>query len=251
VSLVGAGPGDPELLTIRAQNRLETAELVLFDGLVPPAVVALAARAERISVAKRVGPKILTQEDVAARMVAGARAGLRVVRLKAGDPFVFGRGGEEMQALLDARVPFEVVPGVTTAFAGPALAGIPVTHRGLSTAVVVVSGHGPDGYEPVLGRLPVDSATIVVLMGLGQRRNIARSLVRAGWKRTTPAAIVINASQRSQEVWRGSLAGLGATDGVESREAPGVIVIGAVAGLFSLDMSGRPTAPSTSRSRAR
>lgn len=231
VSLVGAGPGDPDLLTVKARKRLEQADLVLFDGLVPRALLKLAPRAERVSVARRVGPKALTQEEVGDRIIAGARAGLRVVRLKSGDPFVFGRGGEEVLALIQAGVPFEVVPGVTTAFAAPALAGIPVTHRGVSTAVVVVSGHAPDGYAPVLTRLAPGSATIVVLMGLGERRAIGRCLVRAGWKTSTPAAVVLNASQPTEKVWRGTIGSLGVRDRIQHREEPGVIVVGEVAGL--------------------
>jgi uroporphyrin-III C-methyltransferase / precorrin-2 dehydrogenase / sirohydrochlorin ferrochelatase len=232
VSLVGAGPGDPELLTVRARHRLEAAELVLFDGLVPRAIVNVAKGAKRVSVAKRVGPKARTQEEVDDLIIAGARAGLRVVRLKAGDPFVLARGGEEVQALIAADVPFEIVPGISTAFAAPAAAGIPVTHRGLAAGVVVVSGHGPDVYEPVLSRIPPGSATVVVLMGLGRRRAIAQCLRRAGWKKTTPVAIVISASQPRQRVWRGVLGALGVTDPIESSEEPGVIVIGDVAGLF-------------------
>jgi uroporphyrin-III C-methyltransferase / precorrin-2 dehydrogenase / sirohydrochlorin ferrochelatase len=126
-SLVGAGPGDPELLTYRAIRRLGDADLVLYDGLVPEAVVRLATRAEHVSVARRAGEKSLTQEAVSALIVDGAWSGKRVVRLKAGDPFVLGRGGEEVLALAEARVPFEIVPGVSSAVAAPALAGIPVT----------------------------------------------------------------------------------------------------------------------------
>jgi uroporphyrin-III C-methyltransferase/precorrin-2 dehydrogenase/sirohydrochlorin ferrochelatase len=231
-SLVGAGPGDPGLLTVLARRRLEAADLVLYDGLVPRAVVRLAAHAERVSVARRVGPKALTQEQVSASIIAGVRAGKRVVRLKAGDPFVFGRGGEEVEALRAAGVRFEVVPGLSTALAAPALAGIPVTYRGLSAAVLVISGHAPESYGPILTTLPPASVTLVVLMGLGERRRVARMLVGAGWKKTTPVAIVVNASQPAQRVWRGRLASLGGRDTITNREDPGVIVIGDVAGLM-------------------
>lgn len=250
-AIVGAGPGDPGLLTIRARECLEAADLVLFDGLVPRAIVRLAARAERVSVARRFGPKSLTQDEVSARIVAGAQAGKRVVRLKAGDPFVFGRGGEEVQALVDANIPFEIVPGLSTALAAPALVGIPVTHRGVSTAVVVVSGHAPDGYRPVLERLRPGSATVVVLMGLGNRRAIAACLVRAGWKTTVPVAIVINASQPEQRAWRGTLGAVGVADRIKTREEPGVIVVGDVAALFAPDHGTRTSASRTSRIRAR
>lgn len=233
-SLVGAGPGDPGLLTVRAADRLGAADLVLYDGLVPRAIVDLAHSAECVSVARRVGPKTLSQNEVSDRIIAGARAGLRVVRLKAGDPFVLGRGGEEAQALVRAGVPFEIVPGLTTAFAAPALAGIPVTHRGLSTAVVVVSGHAADSYEALLGAVPPASATVVVLMGLGRRKEIGRFLIRSGWDKDTPAAVVVNASQPGQRVWTGRLAELGSKDGLVTREEPGVILVGEVVSVASV-----------------
>jgi uroporphyrin-III C-methyltransferase/precorrin-2 dehydrogenase/sirohydrochlorin ferrochelatase len=228
VSIVGAGPGDPELLTVRAVDRLRRADLVLYDGLVPQAIIDLAGSAERVSVARRAGHKTLTQADVCELIVAGARLGQRVVRLKSGDPFVFGRGGEETRALLDAGVAFEIVPGLSAALAGPALAGIPMTHRGVSSGFVVVSGHGPEAYEPLLGALTPGSATVVVLMGMGSRPAIAQYLVGIGWKADTPAALVVNASQPHQHVWTGTLATLGFQDDPGPRDKPGVIVIGDV-----------------------
>ena len=228
VSLVGAGPGDPGLLTARAVEVLAIADLILHDGLVPAAMQASFPGTRWQSVARRVGQKTLTQAQVNARMIAGARRGLRVVRLKSGDPFVFGRGGEEAQALRAAGIVFEVVPGVSTALAAPALAGIPVTHRGVSAGFVVVSGHARESYEPLLAALPAGVATIVVLMGLGERRQIARLLVAAGWTKATPAAIVTSASRPEQRVWTGTLAGLGVKDGLGTRDEPGVIVIGDV-----------------------
>lgn len=228
VSIVGAGPGDPDLLTVRAVDRLRRADLVLYDGLVPAAVIGLAVSAERVSVARRVGHKTLTQSDVCELLVAGARLGQRVVRLKSGDPFVFGRGGEETRALVEAGVAFEVVPGLSSATAGPGLAGIPVTHRGMASGFVVVSGHGPEAYEPLLGALVPGSATVVVLMGMGSRRAMARYLCEVGWPADTPVAIVVNASQPQQHVWTGRLATLGVDDDAGSRDDPGVIVIGEV-----------------------
>ncbi len=231
VSLVGAGPGDPELLTIRALRRLQAADLVLYDGLISRQVLALAPRAKLISVARRVGPKSMTQSVVIGRMVAAAGDGLRVVRLKSGDPFVFGRGGEEAQALRAAGVPFEVIPGVTTALAAPAMAGIPATYREVATAFVVVSGHADEGYRPVLDRLQPGSVTVIVLMGIGGRNAVGRCLIDAGWSPETPTAIVVNASRTNQRIWIGRLAGLGRGDGVRTREEPGVIIIGEVVAL--------------------
>jgi uroporphyrin-III C-methyltransferase len=225
---VGAGPGDPELLTFRAIQRLRAADLVLYDGLVPPAILTLAPRARHESVARRRGAKHLNQADVSARLVESAWRGLRVVRLKAGDPFVLGRGGEEALALAKAAVPFEIVPGVTSAVAGPGLAGIPLTHRGLASGFVVVSGHAAAAYEPLLRSLPPDAATIVVLMGCAERRGIRQCLLGAGWSSATPAAIVTNASQPDQRAWIGALGQLDAPSAEVHADEAGIIVIGRV-----------------------
>lgn len=241
VSIVGAGPGDPDLLTVRAVDRLRSADLVLHDGLVPAAVVALAASAEKVSVARRAGHKTLSQSDVCDLIIAGARLGQRVVRLKSGDPFVFGRGGEETRALVEAGVPFEIVPGLSAVTAGPALAGIPITHRGVSSGFVVVSGHDPDAYEPLLKGLMPGAATVIVLMGMGTRTALAQFLIGAGWVPQTPAAIVVNASRPSEHVWTGTLAELKVRiDDEDRREEPGVIVIGEVVSAAAMphDISG-------------
>jgi uroporphyrin-III C-methyltransferase/precorrin-2 dehydrogenase/sirohydrochlorin ferrochelatase len=227
VSLVGAGPGDPELLAYRAILRLQAADVVLYDGLVPPSVVRLAEHAEHVSVSKRAAHKTITQADVTGHMIRAARQGWQVVRLKAGDPFVLGRGGEEMLALAAAGIPFEIVPGVTSATAAPALAGIPVTHRGLASAFVVVSGHAPEGYAALLGALPPGSATIVVLMGVRERARVAACLMEAGWPAATPAAVVLGASRPTQRVWTGTLGTVGPSD-VRAGDDPGVLVIGDV-----------------------
>jgi uroporphyrin-III C-methyltransferase/precorrin-2 dehydrogenase/sirohydrochlorin ferrochelatase len=233
-SLVGAGPGDPELLTWRAILRLRAADLVLYDGLVPKALVTLASGAKHVSVAKRAGRKALTQSAISERLVEAAWRGQRVVRLKAGDPFVLGRGGEEAVALAQAGVPFEVVPGVSSAIAAPALAGIPVTHRGLSSGFVVVSGHAEPAYAAVLRALPPDAVTVVVLMGAGERAGIRRCLERAGWSSGTPAAIITNASQPDQRVWIGTLATLDRSALVALAGDAGVIVIGRVVSVATV-----------------
>jgi uroporphyrin-III C-methyltransferase/precorrin-2 dehydrogenase/sirohydrochlorin ferrochelatase len=231
VALVGAGPGAPDLLTLRAVARLRAADVVFYDGLTTRQTLALAPAAEHISVARRVGRKTLRHDPVIAMMIEAAREGRRIVRLKSGDPFVLGRGGEEARALRAARVPVEIVPGITTALAAPALAGIAVTERDVSAALVIVSGHDAASYTPVLGRLEPGTATVVVLMGLAKRSGIRRCLVDAGWSPATPTAIVIQASQTGERVWTGRLGTLGTrVDGVGGPAQPGVIVIGDVVG---------------------
>ncbi len=230
VSLVGAGPGDPDLLTRRAVDRLERADLVLNDALVPADLLALAPQARRFFVGKRAGRHSITQEGIHALMIRAARRGDRVVRLKCGDPFVLGRGGEEALALTEARVAFEVVPGLSAAIAAPALAGIPVTHRGLAAGFLVVSGHARSAYAPILDGLAPGVATLVVLMGVRGRSDLAAYLVSRGWDAATPAALVLSASHPTQAAWTGTLAGLG-TAAIADPEAPGVLVIGAVVGV--------------------
>ena len=227
VSLVGAGPGDPDLLTRRAAKRLGEADLVLYDALVDPEVLALATSARRVFVGKRAGRPAVTQEFINKLLIRGARRGYRVVRLKGGDPFVFGRGGEEALALAGAGVPFEIVPGISSAVAAPALAGIPVTHRGASSAFVVVSGHSEDAYGDVLRSLAPLSATVVVLMGLGHLESIAALLLDRGWPPATPLAVVERAWTPDQADWTATLGTIGRIDGVD-RRGPATIVIGKV-----------------------
>ena len=232
VSLVGAGPGDPELLTLKAARRLAEADLLLYDGLVPAEVVALATRAQHFSVSKRAGRPSVTQETIHQVMIRGARRGKRVVRLKNGDPFLLGRGGEEALALRAAGVPFEVIPGITAAVAAPALAGIPVTHRGLAAGFTVVSGHAAEAFEPILGAIAPGSMTVIVLMGLRNRGLIAAALIERGWRAGTPAAIVFAASTPRMRLWTGRLDELGATSlDAAPPGAPGTIVVGDVASL--------------------
>lgn len=230
VSLVGAGPGDPGLLTRTAAARLRTADLILYDALVDPRVLHLGRRARRFFVGKRAGRHAMTQEAIHALMIRAARRGLRVVRLKGGDPFVFGRGGEEALALRRAGIAFEVVPGVTSAVAAPAAAGIPVTHRGASSAVLVVSGHDEDAFAAAVQQVSPNGVTLVVLMGMGRRAEIASRLIEAGWGRHTPAAMIAGAWTPAQQVWRGSLAELSSAPLVPD-DAPGTIVVGEVAAL--------------------
>jgi len=230
VSLVGAGPGDPELMTLKAARRLAEADVVLYDALVTPATLALASGATRICVGKRAGRRGTSQEAIHAIMIRAARRGRRVVRLKCGDPFVFGRGGEEVLALAGAGIPCEVVPGVSTAVAAPALAGIPVTHRGLSSAFVVVSGHAEAAYRPVLESIAPHAATIVVLMGKGSRAAVAELLLARGWDDDTPAAVLLGSSTPEARTWLGPLSAL-ASAPLPEGDLPGTIAIGDVVSL--------------------
>jgi uroporphyrin-III C-methyltransferase len=227
VSLVGAGPGDPELLTLRAVARLQAADLVLYDALVDRAALRHAPRARWAYVGKRAGRHSISQETIQRVMIRRARSGECIVRLKSGDPFVLGRGGEEALALAAAGVPCEVVPGVSSAVAGPALSGIPLTHRGLTSAFLVVSGHAEAGFVPALESLAPGAATVVVLMGLASRAAIASTLLLRGWDPATPAAVLLAASTSSACSWRGSLRTLAACELPALRpESAGLLVIG-------------------------
>jgi uroporphyrin-III C-methyltransferase/precorrin-2 dehydrogenase/sirohydrochlorin ferrochelatase len=232
VALVGAGPGDPGLLTRRALHLLRRADLVLYDALVPASIVDLARRARRFYVGKRAGRHTMTQEAIHRLMIRAASRGQRVVRLKGGDPFVFGRGGEEALALKAAGISVEVVPGVSSALAAPALAGIPVTYRGISTGVVIVSGHAESAYAAVLDSVAPHAATIVVLMGLATRAAVASRLQAAGWSPATPAAVVFGAGHETAHAWSGRLDGL--ADLTADDQLPATLVIGQVVALAPL-----------------
>ncbi len=230
VYLVGAGPGDPGLITRRGAALLARADVVLFDRLVDPRLLDLVPdHALRLDVGKRPGER-QHQDEVNALLVEHGRAGGTVVRLKGGDPFVFGRGGEEAEALAAAGLAFEVVPGVTSAFAAPASAGTPVTHRGLSSSVTVVTGHSGDPDDPgavdweALARA---GGTIVVLMGMAHRGEIARRLVAGGRSPGTPVLVVHRGTTTAEHSVRTTLAGLAAVE----LGPPCTIVVGAVAAL--------------------
>ena len=231
VSIVGAGPGDPSLLTRRAVARLRTADLVLYDALVDVVVLRFARRAQKFYVGKRAGRHAVSQDAIHTLMIRAARKGKRVVRLKGGDPFVFGRGGEEALALRAAGVSFDIVPGVTNAVAAPGLAGIPVTHRGTSSGVVIVSGHDEAAFASTVGRLAPNGLTLVILMGIGRSAGLAGRLVDLGWSRATPAAIVADASLPSQRTWYGTLGNLASSRADLDVAQAGTIVVGAVAAL--------------------
>lgn len=235
VALVGAGPGDPGLLTLTGRDRLASADAVVYDRLVHPETVALApATARRIYTGKGRGHEVLSQEAINNLLVMLASEGLRVVRLKGGDPFLFGRGGEEAAALAGAGIDFEVVPGITSAVAAPAYAGIPVTDRRHCSGVTFVTGHRhPSDPAGTVDWHSLGSAseTLVVLMGMRHLGAIASALIEGGRPRQTPSAVIQWGSRADQRVVTGALgtiAGVVASTGVA---APAVIVIGEVVRL--------------------
>jgi len=248
VTLVGAGPGSADLVTVRGKQRLAEADLVLYDALASEEMKSWAPGARWFFVGKRACRQSIKQEILNRLLVKYARRGLHVVRLKCGDPFVFGRGGEEALALAEAGVPFEIVPGVSTAVAAPALAGIPVTHRGLASSFAVLTGHHEEVYGPLLDGFVPGTLTLVFMMGLGQRARIAERLVARGWSAEMPAAVVVGAATPQSWTWTGTLGALGAVDLPEAAaRAPGLLVVGAVvavagelAGLVSASAAGKP-----------
>jgi uroporphyrin-III C-methyltransferase len=232
VYLVGAGPGGVDTLTMRGFRLLERAKVVVHDRLVADEVLALApSGAARIHVGKEKGASA-SQAHINALLVSLAKRHDCVVRLKGGDPFVFGRGGEELLALRDAGVPVEVVPGVSSALAAPAAAGIPVTHRGLARGVLIVTGHAGLDPEIDFAGLCRGGVTLVVLMGVGRRATIAGQLIAGGLSADTPLAVVERASTPAERVVRASLGGLAALEVA----SPAVIVVGAVAAIGRDDM---------------
>ena len=243
------------MLTHRAVDRLAEADFVLYDALTRPEALALAPRAQKISVGKRHGRHSVSQETINRLLVRGARRGKRVVRLKCGDPFVFGRGGEEALALAHAGIPFEVVPGVSSAVAAPALAGIPVTHRGLASGVRRRLGPRRCGVDAGRGWPRARSATLVVLMGVTTRHRLAARLIERGWPAIDAGRAALRRRRRPDaSTWIGPLAELAADEAIatrdESHEGPGTIVIGDVVGLAYTLAGLKPGATSDSRDEA-
>ncbi|HEY8283366.1 MAG TPA: uroporphyrinogen-III C-methyltransferase [Chloroflexota bacterium] len=235
VSLVGAGPGDPDLITVKGLRRLRDAEVVVYDRLANDALLQQTPPdAELIFAGKGPGDHALSQEEINALLVEKGKAGKRVVRLKGGDPFVFGRGGEEAEALAGAGIPFEVVPGVTSAIAAPAYAGIPVTHRDFTPAFTVVTGHE----DPAKGEstvpweaLAAGPDTLVFLMGVGHLEAIGARLITSGRASTTPVAVVRRGTWPDQQVVLGTLGTIAEDAALAGLTAPAVTVVGRVAGL--------------------
>lgn len=229
VSLVGAGPGDPELLTLRALRALKRADVVLHDALIDPATLDLARRdARRIDVGKRCGHHAMPQAEINRLLVEHARRGLHVVRLKGGDPFVFGRGGEELDCLREAGIAVEVIPGITAACAAAAQLGIPLTHRALARRVHIITGHGSDGALPECNwsALAAGDATIAAYMAGGNLNALAARLIAAGVPASMPAVAVENASRRGGRHLFGTIASLPATLASAKFDGPTVVLIG-------------------------
>jgi uroporphyrinogen III methyltransferase/synthase len=234
VSLVGAGPGHPGLLTLRGHDCLREADLVLYDKLVPAALVDLAVRAEKVCVVELAPRHVERYMPVRETMIEASRQGKRVVRLKGGDPCIFGRAGEEAQALKEAGIPFEIVPGVTAALGAGAFAGIPLTHRHHASAVAFLTGHeDPEKAESVLdwASLAHFPGTLVIYMGMSRLDKIARTLIEHGKDADTPAAAIRHATTGDQHTVEARLADLPAVVRAGGLTAPAVIIIGAVVAL--------------------
>jgi uroporphyrin-III C-methyltransferase / precorrin-2 dehydrogenase / sirohydrochlorin ferrochelatase len=246
VYLVGAGPGDPKLITVRGAEVLGLADVVVYDRLASPQLLDLApAHAERIYAGKEPGRPAMRQPEIDALIVERALRGETVVRLKGGDPFVFGRGGEEALACAKAGVAFEVVPGVTSAIAAPALAGIPVTHRGMAQSFAVVTGSTAHGEEVDLARVATSTDTLVVLMAAGKLAETCVELIAAGRPATEPAAIVQWAATPEQRTVVGTLDDLPALAAAVSIGPPATLVVGDVAAL-ARELGAQPTSTRTS-----
>lgn len=233
VYLVGAGPGDPELITLKGLRCLHAADVVVYDRLISPILLdEVRPEAERVFAGKGPGCHSMPQEEINALLVKYAQHGCVVVRLKGGDPFVFGRGGEEALALAEAGIPFEVVPGISSAIAVPAYAGIPVTHRDHASLVTIVTGHeGPTHSTVNWEALATLGGTIVVMMGVAALPRLTQRLLNGGLCASTPAAVIEQGTTPQQRVVTGTLADIAERVIAAGLCSPAVIVIGAVVGL--------------------
>jgi uroporphyrin-III C-methyltransferase len=229
VWLCGAGPGDPGLLTLHALNALRQAEVIVYDALVAEEILAWAPQAERIYAGKRGGKPSAKQRDISLRLVELARQGRRVLRLKGGDPFVFGRGGEEAQTLVQHGVPIRVVPGITAGIAGLAYAGIPVTHRDVNQSVTFVTGHDASGNTPTAldwGGIARGSQVIVLYMAIKHIAEIAAKLIAAGRSPSEPVAVTTTATLAEQRTVETTLADVAADIAAAGLAPPAIICVG-------------------------
>ncbi|MCK6389487.1 MAG: uroporphyrinogen-III C-methyltransferase [Azonexus sp.] len=235
VSLVGAGPGDPELLTLRAWRLIRTAQVVVYDNLVGDDIVAMLPEdAERVFVGKSSGNHTLPQEDINALLVTLAQRGHNVIRLKGGDPFIFGRGGEELDALEAAGIPFEIIPGITTALAVGASLGIPLTHRAHACSLTLTTGHLKDGQLDLDWQtLAHDRQTIAIYMGLAALPKVCAELIAHGMPASTPGLVVQSATTPNQVTVAGELANLHERVLAAGLRSPALILIGPVCALYS------------------
>jgi uroporphyrin-III C-methyltransferase len=233
VYLVGAGPGDPDLLTVKGKKCLERADVILYDRLVGEELLEYTAEsAELIYVGKRAGKHCVSQTTIEELLIERARRGKRVVRLKGGDPFVFGRGGEEAEALKRAGIPYEIVPGVSSAVAVPAYAGIPLTHRACASSVAIVSGHKTSrGNSVRWGELVQSVDTLVILMGLHNLREIMSRLLEDGCEPQRPVALIQSGTRQSQKSAIGTVETIADLAEREKFQSPTVIVVGEVVKL--------------------
>ena len=232
VFLVGAGPGDPELMTLKAARALAAADVVLVDDLVNRGCLAhVRFDARIIEVGKRAGCHSTPQAFIEKLLLLHAGRGQTVVRLKGGDPFVFGRGGEELQALAAAGVTVEVIPGVTAGIGAAASLGIPLTQRDLARGVTLVTGHTRDGSEPDWAALAAGGTTLVIYMGLSRLEGILRGLMDAGMAADTPACVVENATLHEERTVFAPLSRIGLLAGEKDMKSPAIVIVGAVVGL--------------------
>lgn len=232
VWLVGAGPGDPELLTLKAVRVLGTADVVLVDDLVDKRILAHVRPAARIvEVGKRGGCRSTPQAFIEKLMIRLARRGASVVRLKGGDPFVFGRGGEEAEALCKAGIPYEIVNGITAGIAVPAAIGVPVTHRALAHGVTFITGHARDGGNPDWAALRAGGTTLVIYMGIRRVKTLVEGMIKAGYPADTPACAIQNGTLETQATVVSTLAALPQRIADAGLGSPGMLVIGDVVRL--------------------
>jgi uroporphyrin-III C-methyltransferase len=234
VFLVGAGPGDPKLITLRAVEVLGKAEVVIYDRLAAKSILKLAPKsAKKIYVGKSSHKHELPQEKINELLISTALDGKKVVRLKGGDPFLFGRGGEEAEALADSNIDFEVVPGVTSALAAPAYAGIPLTHRNYASSVAIVTGHRAGNAEKIVNWSKIAQAvdTIVILMGVESIESIANKLMEGSLSPATPVAIIEQGTSKTQKSLTGTLGTIAKMAKERNVKPPAVIVIGEVVNL--------------------
>ena len=251
VYLVGAGPGDPELLTLKAVRVLGLADVVLADDLVSDAVLAHARHGARIvPVGKRGGCRSTPQEFIERLMIAEARDGLTVVRLKGGDPMIFGRGGEECEALRAAGIEHEVVNGITSGLAAATALGIPLTHRALCHGAILVTGHEHAGERTDWDALVRTGLPLVIYMGVARAGALQDALLAAGMPRETPAAVVSNASRPEERALVVALAGLAAAIHAAGIASPAILIVGEVAGLAATAAARVPPSPSPALSPA-